>query len=428
MNFILIGALAVSFSGSGEWWSMTAEATTAAEIQDQINQHSYDLETLYSRIAELENEQDLMQEEIDDLNAEIVNTMTSIEMKEDEIAQKESEITQKENEITAKEDEIVQKQDQIKQTEAEYEAAVEREETYRENMAVCTRLLYERGEGSFLDALLEGKGLSDILNQMDRLEKVYEYENNMLLDYIRVKEEVHALWDRLEEEKAELESDREQLESDREQLLADREMLKADQLELQGQKDSLNTMLAKKKQESANYEAEIRRAQREAAAAKALLQQEQERLRQLQAGQGGTSNAANGTYNTSYSSIINNSSGSDLGKKIANYACQYIGNPYVSGGTSLTSGADCSGFTYRVYSDFGYSIPRTSLQQRNVGTGVNYSEAQPGDLICYDGHVGMYIGGGLIVHASNSKPYPSGGIKISQAQYRTILAVRRIVN
>ena len=94
------------------------------------------------------------------------------------------------------------------------------------------------------------------------------------------------------------------------------------------------------------------------------------------------------------------------------------------GGTSLTKGADCSGFTYRIYQDFGYSIPRTSSQQRSAGTGVAYSEAQPGDLICYDGHVGMYIGGGLIVHASSAKT----GIKVSKAQYRTILAVRRIIN
>ena len=131
---------------------------------------------------------------------------------------------------------------------------------------------------------------------------------------------------------------------------------------------------------------------------------------------------------TNYSSVINNASGSDLGKSVANYACQFIGNPYVSGGTSLTGGADCSGFTYRVYSEFGYSLPRTSYQQRSAGTGVSYGEAQPGDLICYEGHVALYIGDGLFVHASNSNPYPSGGIKISQAQYRTILAVRRIVN
>lgn len=100
-----------------------------------------------------------------------------------------------------------------------------------------------------------------------------------------------------------------------------------------------------------------------------------------------------------------------------------MGNPYVAGGTSLTNGADCSGFTYRVYSDFGYSLPRTSYEQRSAGTEVSYSDAQPGDLICYDGHVALYIGGGKIVHAST----PSSGIKIGNANYRTILSVRRIV-
>ena len=132
----------------------------------------------------------------------------------------------------------------------------------------------------------------------------------------------------------------------------------------------------------------------------------------------------NATYTTTdYTSIIENSSGSDLGKKVAKYACQFIGNPYVSGGTSLTNGADCSGFTYRVYQDFQYSLPRTSYQQRSAGTGVDYDSAQPGDLICYEGHVGIYIGGGLIVHASTSKT----GIKVSRAQYKTILSVRRII-
>ena len=108
---------------------------------------------------------------------------------------------------------------------------------------------------------------------------------------------------------------------------------------------------------------------------------------------------------------------------MVNYAMQFLGNPYVWGGTSLTNGADCSGFTFRVYSDFGYSIPRTSYEQRSCGTGVDYSNAQPGDLICYDGHVAMYIGGGLIVHASTQRT----GIKISNANYRPILAVRRVV-
>ena len=100
----------------------------------------------------------------------------------------------------------------------------------------------------------------------------------------------------------------------------------------------------------------------------------------------------------------------------------------VYGGTSLTNGADCSGFVQSVYANFGVSLPRTSYEQMTVGTEVSYSEAQPGDLICYGGHVAIYLGNGQIVHASNSAPYPAGGIKISDnAAYRTILSVRRVI-
>ena len=106
-------------------------------------------------------------------------------------------------------------------------------------------------------------------------------------------------------------------------------------------------------------------------------------VRACNANSSNSSNAANATYTpTNYTAVIDAASGSDLGKKIAKFACQYIGGPYVAGGTSLTGGADCSGFTYRVYSEFGYSLARTSTQQRSAGTGVNYSNAQPGDLIC----------------------------------------------
>lgn len=111
------------------------------------------------------------------------------------------------------------------------------------------------------------------------------------------------------------------------------------------------------------------------------------------------------------------------GQAIVDYACQFIGNPYVWGGTSLTAGADCSGFVQSVFAHFGISLPRTTYDQIYAGVEVSYDQAMPGDLICYDGHIGIYIGNGQIVNAQN----PEQGIGISPATYTTILSVRRIV-
>lgn len=111
------------------------------------------------------------------------------------------------------------------------------------------------------------------------------------------------------------------------------------------------------------------------------------------------------------------------GQAVVDYACQFIGNPYVWGGTSLTNGADCSGFVQSVFANFGISLPRTTWDQENVGIGVSYEEALPGDLILYEGHVGIYMGNGQIVNAMNE----SDGIGICPATYTPIKTVRRVL-
>ena len=384
-------------------------ASTISELEKQQKEHQSKLNEVNSQITEMENEQEILEEEISDLDSEIVNMFTSIELLEEEISEKEDSIS------------IVQAE--IEVAEADYEKAKAEEEKQYEEMKVRVRYMYEQGDALYMQLFLEAGGFSDMLNKVDYIEKLYEYDRKKLEEYEATKIAVAKLQASLEEDKRTLEAEKAELESTK--------------AELEDQKAYMDTLLAKKKQEASDYDTQIAQAKKQAQSYKNKIKEDQKKIKALQeeerkkaeealkarqdagsSGGGSGGDSGGGSYTPPASS-----GGSATGQQIASYACQFVGNPYVSGGTSLTNGADCSGFTYRVYADFGYSIPRTSYAQRSAGRAVDYANAQPGDIICYSGHVALYIGNGKIVHASTQKT----GIKISNAQYREILAVRRIV-
>ena len=421
---LLISTLTVAQVGA-------AYATTIDNANQKINEANQNLQNVNGTISQIEAEQDELQEQIDNLDTELVGLLLDIDILEDE---------------------IVEKQAQIDQATADLADAQEREEKQYEDMKLRIKYMYEHSQTGTLQFILESESIADLLNRVAYFNDVYDYDREQLVAYQDTVQEVIDLKETLETEKDEMVELDENLTHQSDEL----ETLLAEKRETM---EDFDTQLANAKYLASQYKETIKKQNEIIVAEEARIAREKEQARlaaeaarqraaeeaaaraaaaaALAASDSGSSSGSSGS--SSDSSTGSSSSGTttyydDPGKNPAQttningsdvvaYASQFIGNPYVWGGTSLTNGCDCSGFVMKIYEHYGITLPHSSLAMRSCGQEVSYSNAQPGDIICYAGHVALYAGGGTIIGAQSSKT----GIAQVAATYKSIITVRRVI-
>lgn len=321
---------------------------------------------------------------------------------------------------------ITNKQAEIEQNQKDLAAAQEKQQEQYDAMKKRIQFMYENSaEDNIWTAIIESNGITDMLNRIEYVSDVYDSDRALMDSYQAAVEQVKEIGTKLDKDMNELTA----MQDDYEKQQAD---VEAAIVALENQKEQYASQIAQAQQQADNYqniitaqgkiiqEQEAAAAAAAAAAARANSSSSSPSYDGGGAGKGGSiasDYAAGGGKNPGASTGVSGSS-------VVSYAMQFVGNPYVWAGNSLTNGVDCSGFVHEVYAHFGISTPRYSQAFKSVGQAVSFDNIQPGDVVVYPGHVAIYAGGGVIVEAQSTK----AGITANRSvQCHTILAIRRLV-
>jgi cell wall-associated NlpC family hydrolase len=373
----------------------SSQVVYATSAQNKKSEAEKNLNDVNKKIDNLENKKEEIEGELDAKNEELVNLMVDVGILEKEIDQNEK---------------------QLKQVKKDLKTAQKNEKKQYQAMKKRIKFMYERGDSAVISSLLESKSMADMLNRVEYFNEVYDYDRNLLDNYEKTRKQVEDLKAQVEDEKKELETAKDDLKQQQKQL-------ETAMANLRSQQANADTQIANAKSLASEYQKTITEQNK-------IIQQQQAAAAASGRSSGGSSGGSGGTSKPNSNASVpggnlnppktTNVSGSD----VVNYAMQFVGKPYVWGGKDPNTGADCSGFTSYVYAHFGISIPSFSGAQRSCGQEVSYANAQAGDLICYAGHVAIYMGGGKIVHAKGTA---YGIVGNDNATYKTIITVRRLL-